>query len=65
MKDAQGGWLVILSMEANDGNGGGFIDLGARSSKISKNKCGEVGGVANSSIGSSFGDFVGDGDFGG
>ena len=52
-------------MEANDRRGGGFVDLGGKYSKLSKNGCGEVGGVAKSSMGSSFGDSGGDGDLGG
>ena len=38
------------------GNGSGFDDLGGRSSKVSKNGCGDVGGVLKSSIGVNFGD---------
>ena len=41
---------------SKSGKGGGFDDLGGRSSKVSKNECGDVGGVWKSSIGVSFGD---------
>ena len=41
---------------SKSGNGGGFDDLGGRSSKVSKNGCGDVGGVLKSSIGVNFGD---------
>ena len=49
-------------MDPKDGRGVGFEGLGGRSSRVSINGCGEVGGVAKSSIGSNFGDFGGDGD---
>ena len=49
-------------MDPIEGRGDGFDGLGGKSSKVSKNGCGEVGGVVKSSIGSSFGDFGGDGD---
>ena len=55
--------MPILSMEPNDGSGDGFEGLGGKSSRVFINGCGEVGGVVKSSIGSSFGDFGGEGDF--
>ena len=43
---------AILSLEPNEGKGGGFCDLGGRSSRLSRKGCGDVGGVPKSSIGS-------------
>jgi hypothetical protein len=56
---------AIRSLEPNEGKGGGFGDLGGRSSRSSRKGFGDVGGVPNSSIGSSFGDLGGDGDLDG
>lgn len=50
-------------MDPKDGRGVGLEGLGGRSSRVSINGCGEVCGVAKSSIGSNLGDFGGDGDF--
>ena len=41
---------------SKSGNGGGYDDLGCRSSKVSKNGCGDVRGVWKCSIGVNFGD---------
>ncbi|GJU66377.1 hypothetical protein Tco_1252636 [Tanacetum coccineum] len=41
----------VRSIDSNDGRGrGGFVVLGGRSSRESKNACGEVGGVKNMSL---------------
>ena len=56
---------AIRSIEANEGKGGGFCDLGGISSRLSRKGCGDVGGVPKSSIGSSFGDLGGDRDLDG
>ena len=53
---------AIRSIEANEGKGGGFCDLGGISSRLSRKGCGGVGGVPKSFIGSSLGDLGGDGD---
>ncbi|GKB95545.1 hypothetical protein Tco_0981682, partial [Tanacetum coccineum] len=51
-----GGWLAKRSIISNDGrSGGGLVVLGGKSSRESKNRCGEVGGVEKISlIGSKF-----------
>ncbi|GJW26730.1 hypothetical protein Tco_0040541 [Tanacetum coccineum] len=41
-----GGWFAKPSIDSNEGRGGGgFVVLGGKSSRESKNACGEVGGV--------------------
>ncbi|GJY32006.1 hypothetical protein Tco_0415501 [Tanacetum coccineum] len=51
-----GGWFAKRLIDSNeDQGGGGFVVLGGRSSRESKNACGEVGVVEKmSSIGSKF-----------
>ena len=56
---------AICSLEPNDGKVGGVGELEKRSLRSSRKGVGDVGGVPNSSIGSSLGDLGGEGDLDG